>query len=60
LSLPAASGASGKIYVIRKTDSSNNELTFSLILVDGSTVTTLNYPKNLRVQSDGSAWYVID
>jgi hypothetical protein len=41
LSLPAASGASGKIYVIRKTDSSNNELTFSaLILVDGSTVTT--------------------
>jgi hypothetical protein len=48
-----------KIYVIRKTDSSNNELTFSaLILVDGSTVTTLNYP--LRVQSDGSAWYVID
>jgi hypothetical protein len=47
LSLPAASGASGKIYVIRKTDSSNNELTFSaLILVDGSTVTTLNYPKH--------------
>jgi hypothetical protein len=46
LSLPAASGASGKIYVIRKTDSSNNELTFSaLILVDGSTV-TLNYPKH--------------
>jgi hypothetical protein len=61
LSLPEASGASGKIYVIRKTDSSNNELTFSaLILVDGSTVTTLNYPKTLRVQSDGSAWYVID
>jgi hypothetical protein len=61
LSLPPASGASGKVYVIRKTDSSNNELTFSaLILVDGSTVTTLNYPKTLRVQSDGSAWYVID
>jgi hypothetical protein len=47
LSLPAASGASGKIYVIRKTDSSNNELTFSaLILVDGSTVTTLNIKKH--------------
>jgi hypothetical protein len=60
LSLPAA-WSQRKNYVIRKTDSSNNELTFSaLILVDGSTVTTLNYPKTLRVQSDGSAWYVID
>jgi hypothetical protein len=40
LSLPAASGPAEK-FVIRKTDSSNNELTFSaLILVDGSTVTT--------------------
>jgi hypothetical protein len=45
LSLPAASGASGKIYVIRKTDSSNNELTFSALILDGSTVTTLNYQK---------------
>ena len=61
LSLPAAIGANGKIYVIRKTDTSNIALTFSeLILVDGSTFTSLNYPKTIRVQSEGSAWYVID
>lgn len=61
LSLPIASEAIGKIYVIRKTDSSNNALTFdALTLVDLTTITALNYPKTIRVQSDGSAWYVID
>ncbi len=61
LSLPVASGAIGKIYVIRKTDSSNNALTFdNLTLVDLTTINSLNYPKTIRVQSDGSAWYVID
>jgi hypothetical protein len=61
LTLPAVSGSSGKIYVIRKTDMSNNELTFdALTFSDGVTVTSLNYPKTLRVQSNGTAWYIID
>ena len=61
LTLPQVSGASGKIYVIRKTDMSNIELTFdALTFADGVTVTSLNYPKTLRVQSNGTAWYIID
>ena len=61
MTLPQVSGASGKIYVIRKTDMSNIELTFdALTFADGVTVTSLNYPKTLRVQSNGTAWYIID
>ena len=61
LTLPSVSGSTGKIYVIRKTDMSNIELTFdALTFADGVTVTSVNYPKTLRVQSNGTAWYIID
>ena len=51
----------GKIYVINKTDITNNELSFSpgLKLKDDSRVTSLNYPRTVRVQSDGTDWLVI-
>ena len=61
LTLPSVSGSSGKIYVIRKIDASNIELTFdALTFTDGVTVTSLNYAKTLRVQSNGTSWYIID
>ena len=61
LTLPSVSGSTGKIYVIRNTDMSNIELTFDeLTFADGVTVTSVNYPKTLRVQSNGTAWYIID
>jgi hypothetical protein len=63
LSLPAADNDNiGKIYVIRKTDPSNNVLTFSpgLVLDEGIVITELNYPKTIKVQSDGSNWFIIN
>ena len=62
LTLPTASSVSGKIYVIRKTDESNNLLTITpaLKLTESTTITSLDYPKTIRVQSDGTSWYIID
>lgn len=62
LTLPLASTAQGKMYVISKIDSSSNVLTFSpaLNLTKDVTVTTLNYPRSFRVQSDGTNWNIID
>lgn len=62
LTLPAASTASGKVYVISKIDNTDNVLTFSpaLNLTKTVTVPTLNYPKSFRIQSDGTNWNIID
>jgi hypothetical protein len=62
LTLPSASATSGKIYVIRKTDESTNVLTISpsLKLTETTSISTLDYPKTIRVQSNGSYWYIID
>ncbi|MFB0903742.1 MAG: hypothetical protein QMB11_05125, partial [Nonlabens sp.] len=63
LSLPAAdSNNIGKIYVIRKTDPTNNILTFSpkLFLDEGIEIAELNYPKTIKVQSDGARWFIIN
>jgi hypothetical protein len=62
LTLPVASANSGKIYVIRKTDESSNVLTISpsLKLTESTVVSSLDYPKTMRVQSNGSDWYIID
>jgi hypothetical protein len=63
LTLPAAAvGNKGKIYVVRKTDITNNVLTFSQTITTntGETFTTLNYSKTIRIQSDGTIWNLID
>jgi hypothetical protein len=62
LTLPSAAGNSGKIYVIRKTDATDNVITFSpsLVYAKGVTVASLNYIKTVRVQSDGTNWNIID
>lgn len=62
LKLPDASGALGKIYVIRKIDESINILTISppLKLTEITFIASLNYPKTIRIQSNGTDWYVID
>lgn len=57
---------SGRILVIRKVDTNNSVLTFAggLIKLDGTTISSLNYGKTIRVQSNGIAstgeWVVID
>lgn len=62
LKLPDAREASGKIYVIRKIDETLNILTISptLKLTETTLISTLNYPKTIRIQSNGTDWYVID
>lgn len=64
LTLPvAAPGNSGKTFVISRLDNiASNLLSFSegLKLVGGATVSSLNYARTLRVQSDGTNWNVID
>lgn len=64
LTLPVvATTNSGRILVIRKVDTDNSVLTFEggSIKLDGSAITTLNFAKTVRVQSNGAdAWVVID
>jgi hypothetical protein len=62
LTLPLASADTGKVYVISKIDNSDKLVTFSpaLNLTKDVTVTTLNYAKSFRIQSDGTSWNIID
>jgi hypothetical protein len=62
LTLPDAGTATGKVYVIRKTDETDHLLNFSpaLKLTETTEISSINFPKTIRVQSNGSSWYVID
>jgi hypothetical protein len=59
---PAAVGMSGKTYVIRKVDITDNAIGFSPVLyfTKTDTVASLNYTKTIRIQSDGTKWNIID
>lgn len=63
LSLPAAASNEGKIFHIKKVDSTFNAITIdpnSSETVDGSTTTTVNTQnENLQIISDGSNWKVL-
>jgi aspartate 1-decarboxylase len=61
LTLPLATTCKGRMYVIRKIDETSNVL--SLPNIKYSTLTTinsLNFLKTIRIQSDGTDWYIID
>jgi hypothetical protein len=62
LTLPDPGELTGKIYVIRKIDETINVLTISpsLKLTELTEISSLNYPKTIRIQSNGTDWYVID
>lgn len=63
ITLPAAAAANkGRVLLIRKTDETNNVLTFSesIKYSETTSITTLNYLSTIRIQSDGTAWYKID
>lgn len=63
ITLPTAASVAGKIYVIKKTDSSGNAVTVgttSSQTIDGSTTYSLaTQNKYVTVQSNGSNWIVI-
>ncbi len=57
MTLPAASGCSGRIYVIKKVSAAANDV--SIPNVDGRTITLTIQDTALTVQSDGSVWNAI-
>ena len=61
--LPAASGISGRIYVIKKTDSSGNAVTVDANAsetIDGATTYALSAQyKFVVIQCDGTNWHII-
>lgn len=63
ITLPAASGVTGRMYVIKKIDSSANTVTIDgngTEKIDGANTVTLSAQWNSRtIQCDGSAWYII-
>lgn len=62
VTLPDPSTHIGKTFIIRKIDRTDNVLNFSpsIVFIDGITVSSLNFPKTVRVQSNGVNWVVID
>lgn len=62
VTLPNATGLTGKIFYVRKDDASANTLTIAPQLLSGGVVVTivLNYSKTIKLQSNGTNWVVID
>ena len=62
LTLPTAASSTGRTIVIRKVDDTANLLTFSesIKLNEIDTFTGINYNTTIRIQSDGTDWYMID
>ena len=62
ITLPNVVTSYGKIFVICKIDDSTNELSFNppLRFSLNSSITTLNFTKTFKVQSDGASWFIIN
>lgn len=63
LTLPTVtSDNTGRILVIRSTSNTNDIIAFAggSIKYNGDTVSSVNYQRTIRVQSDGTNWVVID
>jgi hypothetical protein len=62
INLPEVSGCTGKIYVIAKIDETSNKLSINpgVQLTKKVTVSSLNYAKTFKIQSDGKVWNVIN
>ncbi len=72
--LPAPNTCAGREYIIRKVDETSNPVSFTFAGITGSNairvsdtsatagsyINSLNYTKTLRIQSDGTDWYLID
>jgi len=63
ITLPTAVGISGRIYNIKKTDSTGNAVTIdgnASELVDGSLTKVLkSQNESITIQCDGSNWYML-
>jgi len=59
VTLPAASGVSGRIYTIINNSVASKSLTENYINLAGSSINTINAASSIEVQSDGINWYQI-
>ena len=63
VNLPAASGATGKTFIIKKTDSSSNNVTIdpnASETIDGSSTFAFNAQyRAVTIQCDGTNWHII-
>jgi hypothetical protein len=63
VTLPSAVGSTGRMYTVKKTDSSANAVTVGTTsgqMIDGATTRALNAQfKAVTIQSDGANWQVI-
>lgn len=61
ITLPAVSGITGRVYIVKKIDSTGNTVVIDANaseLIDGATTQTLAAQwDSYRIQTDGSAWY---
>ncbi|WP_051882161.1 hypothetical protein [Chryseobacterium soli] len=62
LTLPNAAANKGRILIIRKTDETNNVLTFSqnIKFTENTDITSVNSISTTMIQSDGTNWYQIN
>ena len=62
ITLPEPQTSAGKVYVINKIDETYNKLNIKppIQLTTRTTVSSLNYSKSFKIQSDGKAWYIIN
>jgi hypothetical protein len=62
LTLPDVTTSINKIFIIRKIDDTNNLITFlpNIYITNSETASALNYPKTIKIQSNGTKWYLIN
>jgi hypothetical protein len=63
VTLPTAVGANGKLYIVKKVDSSANAVTVattSAQTIDGASTYVMGYQyQSVTVQSDGANWFIV-
>ena len=59
VTLPTASGMTGRIYTIINNSVASKSLTENYINLAGSSINTINAASSIEVQSDGTNWYQI-
>lgn len=62
VTLPQVSTSINKIFIIRKIDDTNNIITFAphIYITNSESISELNYPKSIKIQSNGTNWYIIN
>jgi hypothetical protein len=61
ITLPPATGNTGRVLVVSKADDSSNPLTFSTSIRQSvsNTIASVNYQTVYTLQSDGASWWII-